>query len=335
MTVSSAEETREEITPESIPAQVFLNYFFSLNYHIQSSADAMALYNVVHFLNHRPTLTEEDQDAIRKHLLYCWSTEYALRSTGELGDEQYLKHALHWTFPQAYYSVMAGLQAFLRVQGISGTHPELIRRESSRLLVKGAYPEAISFYGAGHASDSRIFNLPLSHYKPGLQLASKAVEAQAQIGQFVRTTRRLRAQSVRQRIQSDPVLALRNKQGDVLKRFSYQHWQQLTWRIGYTTVFDLMGRLRISANHREIKRFVEADIDFKLFHTSLAGVVSYLNFLHEAYVAKAVGLKTYQTWVDALPPHLRNGFVQERLDRWVAPVLQGEPPALNALPISA
>jgi hypothetical protein len=96
----------------------------------------------------------------------------------------------------------------------------------------------------------------------------------------------------------------------VLQKFSQDHWNQLTWRFGYTTYFDLLCRLRISANHREIERFVEAEIDFKLFHQSLLDVVEYLNCIHEAYVAKAMGLEAYRKMVTTLPSHLRDGFVK-------------------------
>jgi hypothetical protein len=111
-----------------------------------------------------------------------------------------------------------------------------------------------------------------------------------------------------------PIRALRSaRTGDVLQKFSQDHWNQLTWRFGYTTYFDLLCRLRISANHREIERFVEAEIDFKLFHQSLLDVVEYLNCIHEAYVAKAMGLEAYRKMVSTLPAHLRDGFVKDRL----------------------
>ncbi|MDX5436157.1 MAG: hypothetical protein LPK03_03135, partial [Pontibacter sp.] len=76
-----------------------------------------------------------------------------------------------------------------------------------------------------------------------------------------------KAKAIRQEVKSNPATAIRStKSGDVLQKFGPQHWQQLTWRIGYTTLFDLMARLRISSSHREIERFVQADIDFRLFH---------------------------------------------------------------------
>jgi len=71
---------------------------------------------------------------------------------------------------------------------------------------------------------------------------------------------------------------------------------------------------------------VEADIDFRLFHSSLLSIVSYINGVHEAYVAKALGLARYEQLVRELPAHLQHGFVQERLRTRVQPaILSTEP----------
>jgi hypothetical protein len=322
------QEPGDDSWKKSIPAQVFLNHFFGITYHILQSEETYGLHRIIYFLNHHPELSKKNVDQIKKHLINCWSTEYALRSTARLGDEQYLRNALHWTFPQAYYSIFAGVQAFLQTLGVTGNNEELIRREIGRLVVKGYYPQPVAFYAAGHYGDFKVHRLPLAAYKPSLNLASKELEAQAQIGQFLRTTRRLRAQNIRQQVQNNPTTALRSKRtGEILQKFNDSHWHQLTWRIGYTTFFDLLGRLRISANHREIERFVEAEIDFKLFHQSLLEIVNYLNGIHECYIAQAMGLEAYQQMISELPAHLSNGFVKKRLEDKIIPVLNLVRPA--------
>ncbi|MBJ6116869.1 hypothetical protein JAO76_01615 [Pontibacter sp. BT310] len=307
---------------KSIPAQVFLNYFFAINYHIKNTA-GNGLDQLSFFKEAKPELTEKDTEAIKRLLLNSWSTEYALRATAELGDEAYMRNALHWTFPQAYYTVFAGLQAFMRTCGINTNSDALVLREAGRLVVKNAYPHAISFYASGHFDDFNVHRLPLAHYKPGLQIAGKELEAQAQIGQFLRTTRRMKAKAVRQFVQGNTNTAIRSgKTGEILQKFGPQHWQQLTWRIGYTTLFDLMARLRISSSHREIERFVQAEIDFKLFHESLLEIVSYLNGIHEAYIAQALGIEQYEAFVKELPKHLQESFVAARLQQTINPLLR-------------
>ncbi|MCC2547831.1 hypothetical protein LJY25_15380 [Hymenobacter sp. BT175] len=323
--VTDEQKQAEETWRKSIPAQVFLNYFFAINYHIQENDDATGgLQHVPFFRAHEAELTEETVQAVTRQLHACWSTEYALRATAELGDEDYLRNALHWTFPQAYHSILSGLQAFLTTTGIRSSNPALLHREAGRLVVKNAYPRPVSFYAAGSYGDFSFHRLPLAGYKAGLHIASKAIDAQAQIGQFLRTTRKQKAQWTRQQVQANPNTALRSqKTGNVLDKWTAQHWQQITWRLGYTTIFDLLGRLRISQTSREIERYVEAEIDFKLFHQSLLNIVSYLNGIHESYVAKAMGVERYQQMVAELPKHLQHSFVEERLRTRIEPLLTG------------
>ncbi|MEJ8802992.1 hypothetical protein [Pontibacter sp. H249] len=309
---------------KSIPAQVFLNYFFAINYHLQHG-ETSGVEQLTLLKESQAELNEEDLEKVKRYLLNSWSTEYALRTTAALGDEAYMRNALHWTFPQAYYTVFSGLQAFLYTRGIKSNNEALILREAGRLVVKNAYPKAVGFYASGHYDEFNIHRLPLSHYKPGLQIAGKELEAQAQIGQFLRTTRRQKAKSIRQQVQANSATAIRSaKTGEVLQKFGPQHWQQLTWRIGYTTLFDLLARLRISSSHREIERFVQADIDFKLFHESLLEIVSYLNGIHESYVAQAMGIQQYEAFVKELPAYLQNSFVAARLKEHIKPLFGDE-----------
>ena len=307
----------------SIPAQIFLNYFFSLHYLIREATDAFKLNKLPYFRHFEAVLTEEDKSAIRQHLLNAWNTEYALRATAQLGHDDYLRNALHWTFPQAYYSVFESLQSFLRLHGVRRAQPDQLQWEAGHLIAGGAYPKAVSFYAGGHPLQPYLQGLSYGHYRPSLQLADMRTEAEAQVGQFLRTTRKAKALSVRQQVQSNPAKALRSpRTGKVLERFTDEHWRQLSWRLGYTNVFSFLLRLRISANHREITRFVEADIDFKLFQQSLQYLVSYLNFVHEAYVAKALGLEAYREFEQSLPPYLQDSFVAGRLNSQIIPLLQ-------------
>lgn len=323
-------QERSEDWKRSIPAQIFLNYFFSIHYLIRQSADAYDLTKLDPFQQLDPRrfkerLTEGEQASIRQHLLNAWNTEYAMRTTALLADPAYLRNALHWTFPQVYYSAYESLQAFLRLQGISRRLPEDLQREAGGWIARGAYPAAISFYASGHPLKPRLHGLEFGRYKPSLQMEDLETEAQAQLGQFLRTTRKASAQQLREEIQRNPATALRSEHtGNILQRFTDEHWKQLNWRIGHTTIFSFLLRLRISANHREITRFVEADIDFNLFHRSLEHLLGYLNFIHEAYVAKALGLEAYSAMVKNLPDYLQKGFVQERLEDWIAPLFDDQ-----------
>jgi hypothetical protein len=180
--VTEEQKQAEETWRKSIPAQVFLNYFFAINYHIQQGDDALGgLQHLPFFRAHQAELVEADEQAIAKLLHACWSTEYALRATAELGDEDYLRNALHWTFPQAYHTIMAGLQAFLYTAGVRSNNPSLIRREVGRLVVRNAYPRPVSFYAAGTYGDFSIHRLPLAGYKAGLHIAAHYAQDESSV----------------------------------------------------------------------------------------------------------------------------------------------------------
>lgn len=316
-------QERQEDWKRSIPAQVFLNYFFSLHYLIRQAAEAFDLNKVTFFRDSEFSLNPAVKESVQQHLLNAWNTEYTMMATARLGDKTYLRNALHWTFPQACYSVFESLKAFLSMQGIMRAQEEHLEWEAGHWVTRKAYPEVISFYASGHPLRPQIQGLQYGHYKPSLQLADMLTESHAQVGQFLRTTRKATAERVRLQLQNNPATALRSqKTGGVLKRFTNEHWKQLVWRVGYTSIFSFLLRLRISANHREITRFVEADIDFNLFHHSLQYLVGYLNFVHEAYVAKAMGLENYTRFVRSLPAYLQNSFVQQRLEDYIVPLLE-------------
>ncbi len=317
-TITTATSTAQEIPRESIPAQVFLNHFSALNLHIQLDEHAYNLYELPYFEQFDADVNLATEASVQKHLLNSWNTEYTLRTSAKTGDHDYLRHTLHWTFPQAYYSVQESLLATLRLHGLTTRWPERVITEGGKLIAAGAYPQAVSFYAVGNPHRPRMRRLPYGCLNPSLQPVATDPEAQRQIGQFLRTTHRQRAQQIRQLVQANEQWALRSERtGRVLRRFDDRHWQQLNGRIGYTTIFNLLSRLQISPGHREIERFIEADIDIALFHESLLGIVHYLNFVHEAYVVKALGTGMYQQWLAQLPDYLKDSFVAERFEEHI------------------
>jgi hypothetical protein len=322
--VAEMDEQEYEQWQRSIPAQVFLNYFYALQQHIDADEEAYNLNKITNFRQLSVVPTDGEKESLKRHLLNSWNTEYTIRQTAALGDIDYQQHALYWTFPQAYYSVEESLRAMLLIHQMSNRAPARILSEAGRLVKQKFYPSALSFYAFGEAHHPSIYGLPNGRWsKPALSLAKDEREVQSQLRQFLRTTHRQRSQQVRNRVQRNPQMALRSERsGEVLRRFTREHWQKLAWRTGYTTVFHLLQRLVVSASNREIERFVIADIDTKLFHDSLLKVISYINLVHEAYVAQAVGLETYERWLAELPVYLQNGFIAERFYEYISPVIK-------------
>ncbi|GAB2602405.1 hypothetical protein [Spirosoma areae] len=313
---------------KSIPAQVFLNHFFAMDYHIQHQNDLFDLPKFPIFQQFYGRATDENRKALEKLLLNSWSAEYALRITPVVNDEQYLQSSLHWTFPQAYYSALFSARAFLAVQGVNVSNEELIRKRIGNMVVRGYYPASIGYYALGPINSYRIQRLPMAKRfsvaaKADLLLPSREGSVQAELAQFLKTTRDQRVRSLRNAIQNNPKTALRSpKTGEILQKFSIEQYKQLAKQIGYTTYFDMLSRLRISSTNREIERFVDSEIDVKLFHQSLVNVVAHVNAVHEAYIAKALGIQAYRQLVAKLPSYLQESFVRERMNTIIAPMLK-------------
>ncbi|MBD2703065.1 hypothetical protein IC229_20630 [Spirosoma sp. BT702] len=317
---------------KSIPAQVFLNHFFAMDYHIHHQNDLFDIARFPIFQQFNGLVTDETRKSLEKLLLNSWSAEYALRITPVVNDEQYLQSSLHWTFPQAYYSALFSARAFLAVQGINVSNEELIRKRIGNMVVRGYYPASIGYYALGPINNYRIQRLPMSRRfnvvgKSDLQLPSREGSVQAELAQFLKTTRDQRVRALRNAIQNNPKTALRSpKTGEILQKFSIEQYKQLAKQIGYTTYFDMLSRLRISSSNRgggprEIERFVDSDIDVKLFHESLVNIVAHINSVHEAYIAKALGIQAYRELVAKLPSYLQESFVRERMNTIIAPML--------------
>lgn len=316
----------DETWRKSIPAQVFLNHFFAIDFHIQRMADLFDLARFPLFQEFAPAVTDEQRKALEKLLLNSWSAEYALRITPVVNDNQYLQSSLHWTFPQAYYSVLFSVRAFLHTMGEPVSNEEIIRRRIGNMVVRGYYPASVGFYASGPLNNYRTMRLPLAKFdiaKPDLALPSRELAAQLEIAQFLKTSRDRRIKSLRQAIQNNPKTALRSpKTGKILQKFGADQYKQLGKQIGYTTYFDALSRLRISSTNREIERFVESEIDVRLFHESLVNIVSHINAVHEAYIAKALGIQGYKQLIAKLPSYLQEGFLRERLQNVIEPMLE-------------
>ena len=317
---------------KSIPAQVFLNHFFAMDYHIQHQQDLFAIAKFPIFQQFYGVPSQATGKAIEKLLLNSWSAEYALRITPVVNDEQYLQSSLHWTFPQAYYSALFSARAFLAIQGINVSNEELIRKRIGNMVVRGYYPSSIGYYALGPINSYRIQRLPMARRftmagKADLLLPSREGSVQAELAQFLKTTRDQRVKTLRNVLQNNPKTALRSpKTGEVLQKFSVEQYKQLAKQIGYTTYFDMLSRLRISSTNREIERFVESEIDVRLFHQSLVNIVTHVNAVHEAYIAKAMGLDAYRQLVAKLPAYLQESFVRERMNTVIVPMLTADKP---------
>ncbi|UHG94706.1 hypothetical protein [Spirosoma oryzicola] len=248
--------------------------------------------------NNVERLTEEAAKPIAKLLLNSWSAEYALRITPIVNDEQYLQSSLHWTFPQAYYSVLFSARAFLSSQGFNLSSEDLIRKQIANLVVLGYYPESTSYYAIGST-----YNLKIHRLHKNMPV----------VGDFLRETRSHNQNALFRSMQTNPKTALRSKiTGSISSVVDPDQARALSKSLGYTSYFDLLTRLRISSTSRDVEQLLDSNFNVSKFHTCLNSIVTHINSVHELYVAKAIGMDSYLKMISQLPDYLKKGFVGDR-----------------------
>ena len=305
----------------SIPAQVFSNHFYAICKHIENDPDAFNLEKVKYFRTKLFSKPGYEYERIKKILWNSWSTEHALHITAKQGNPDYCCYALHWSFPQAYYACYLNMHAYcLAIGDQRHSHLELVRAFGDRVK-KRNYPSSISFYAEGNFEECSINNLPLHNIKSAISQIRNDADAQSQIATFLKSTRTNSAKYHRKKRQSSSN-PIRTKSGAVCQSFSKRQWKVITDKIGPTTMFDILYRLRIKANYHDIESFMHADINFQHFHECLISIVGYLNFVHECYLARAIGYNKYKMILDGFPAHLSDSFVRKRYETKIVPLIR-------------
>ena len=140
------------------------------------------------------------------------------------------------------------------------------------------------------------------------------IGVELQIISFLKSTRKQNAENKRKRGLNDfsKNKDFQTKDGELVKRFTKKHWDFIYSKIPETTLLNLIYRLRIKANYLDIQTFINADLDFKKFHESIGKVISYLNFVHEAYFCKAVGISEYEKIFQSFGGHVFDDKAKRR-----------------------
>ena len=307
---------REEARKKAIPSQVFFNHFFSVSYHIECDNQRFALKKVEYYNKLTLKNAEFNLDQVRKLLWNSWSTEYAFSLSSLVDNNDYYKFAMHWTFPQAYYSIYLCMTAFHETQGIANEQHEKSIKVFGNSVKDNHYPKAISFYCKGLHEQFEYKGLEeFSAFPKDYSVLSRINsldEAQIQIASFLKTTRKKNAETKREKLKANKDSKFVNKKGEFRKSFTKLHWNLIYQTIPETTLLNIMYRLRIKANYHDVETFINADIDFKTFHESLNCIVDYLNFVHEAYICKVIGNESYEKILNDFPSHLNEDTAKKR-----------------------
>ncbi|MBW3131177.1 hypothetical protein [Hymenobacter profundi] len=320
--VSTFMRILQEKQDKSKPAQVFLNHFSALCFHIENDSQAKNLNTVRYFYEIKEGSCKCDYDTLRKLLYNCWSTEYALRLTANQDNNDFLGFAVQWALPQAYYSSYQSLNAFIQSTGATTSSHTGAIKKFAELVKNNKYPKTISFYCDGDYSDLKVVNIPSKGVKSSsLSRIYTPEDAQGQIAMLLRGTRKELAEQLKKDRQcsSKPILT---KDKKVAKAFSCKQWAEIIKPSTMTTLFDFLYRLRLKANYSDVQMLIEAEIDFVEFHSCIHKIVSYINFIHEAYIAKSIGYKKFNELVINFPKHpVLEPIVLNRWQREISPLL--------------
>lgn len=304
---------------KTIPAKVFYNHFIALACFINSHSNRFRL-NSIDYFNRVRRINQNNNNEIKKLLWNGWSTEYAMRIAQQLNNDDYYRYSLHWSFPQAYYSAYHGYQAFQAAIGTQQKTHEKSIKSFSKSVEHGHYPKAVSFYSCGPYNAFTYIGLDSFSGIPegfkGLSEVASLEEAKNQIAMFLKTTREYIASGKMQ----DKKNSLLTKKGLKAKRIQKWHWNEIFLRMYSTTIFSLLYRLRLKANYHYIDTFLHADIDYKAFNKALTNIVDYLNFVHEAYIAKAIGVDDYEEMLFAFSNHFSNAGAKNRYEQLIKPL---------------
>lgn len=293
---------------KSIPSKVFFNHFFAITYCITHNGDKYKLKKIPFYNGIKIKNPDFNLKEVKKLLWNSWSTEYAYRIGEKIDNNEYYKFSLHWNFPQAYYSAYLSMTAFHETQGIANDQHEKSIKLFGNSVKDKHYPSAIGFYINGLKDEFQYNGLSTFKDFPKDNSPLTKIEcledAELQVATFLKTTRKQNAKDKRARFKKQNDKRFLNGKKEFRKAFSKKHWDIIYKTIPETSVFNLLYRLRIKANYRDIETFINADIDFKSFHKSLGEIIDYLNFIHEAYIAKAIGVDKYEKILNEFPGHL-------------------------------
>jgi hypothetical protein len=306
----------KESFKKSIPATVFFNHFdaaitFIQHDDLNTDLRKIPFYNTLTIKN-----KEFDIERCKKLFWNCWSTENAFHSA--ISDTEFYKFALHWHFPQAYYSIYLCMTAFHETQGIAIDNHEKSIKLFGNSVKDGHYPKAISYYVTGGYNDFTFKGLSRISDKEfnSVSKINNIEDAEMQIASFLKSTRKQNAENKRNRGEKEfsKNKDFQNKDGELVKRFTKKHWNIIYNKIPETTLLNLIYRLRIKANYHDIETFINADLDFKKFHETIGKVISYLNFVHEAYFCKAVGIVEYEKIIESFDGHIFEDKAKKRFE---------------------
>jgi hypothetical protein len=302
---------------KSIPSKVFFNHFDAIAKHCYSR-EILKLKKVNYYNRLETRNADFEIEKCKKFLWNSWSTEFSCGLAQMVDNTDYYKYSLHWNFPQAYYSVYLNMTAFHETQGLSSDAHETSIKTFGNSVKDNHYPQCVSFHAKGMHKDFTYHNLnKFDGFPDGFSSLSNnrtEKEIQTQIATFLKTTREKTAKDKREKLRPSDK-RFHTAQGAFTQQFREKHWNILYGTIPVTSVLNILYRLRIKANYHDVQTFIDAEINFKSFQESLLKIVNCLNFIHEAYIAKCIGMEAYENIIDEFKKAIIKNTAIKRLEK--------------------
>jgi uncharacterized protein (UPF0332 family) len=280
--------------------------FLALRVKLDQKSLLDELKNLSH-LNRLRSKRSSHKQEVRKWMVNGWSTEKMIKVNKENLDGDALLQAVHWVFPQAYYSIYACLQAYLKAKGAPHETHASVRKEFAKFAEQGKYPDLISFLAKGERYSIVFENIKDYGKESSISLDIDDEESvESMICSFLRATRKYFLDEMREKRN------FTTKSGNKKERLSEEERKDVSSSVGPTSLIDLIYRKRIKSNYDEIDTFHSDDIDAMGIHKSLRKITSCLNFVHEVYVASIMGYNWLHGVYTSHP--LEYGRLDKRMD---------------------
>jgi hypothetical protein len=284
-------QTREE-SELRFSAITIQNQFEALECHLNKSNICSQISELEFFQNIRCS-SNFNESEVKKKLLNAWNTERLINITVRDFKGSSLLYSVQWGFPQLYYSIFSLVWTFFLVKGYTEiTHTSIIKK-FGKLLNEGKYPDIISFRATGGIKEIEIINLSEVRGYESINFSrSDSNTVQNQLCQFLRATRKNDLKNRKSKIK----IKLANNQGNKTK-YSRDDWKKVSQSLGFTSILSLIYRRRIKSNYKDIDSYLSDDLDASKLYKSIIHICETINFIHEVYIAKAIGLSKYREFV--------------------------------------
>lgn len=269
-------------------AEMTKRQFYALRRHIDNDAILTEIPTLRYFNRlQRSTTFQENQ--VSECLKNGHSTEKLLRNNLEWLENDQLLYARQWAFPQAYYSVFAVTLGYYKTVGKTQRSHTAIIKNFSDEISNSHYPHTIGFYTNGTSKTMTFHNIRYRDAYNSLEYnPDDPRTVENQICQFLKSTREI---ELRKRKEAGFIKA---RSGKAKKKYTEDDWSRTSDTIGKTSILNLLYRKRIKSNYRDIDTYLAENIEPENLMRNLIRIVSVLNFVHETYIAKAIGYSRFR-----------------------------------------